>query len=279
MTTRAEQRKKNNRLKRKKRIFKALRFIIIVVAIYAFIFCTPFFKVKNISVEGAVASSAESVISASGISASQHILRIDKKEATVQIEKLAYVKSATIKRTFPNKVKILIQEGKVCANIALADGFAAIDDTGKVMEITDSPKVTPAVYGLTVKKSEVGEKITIDEPDKFDIIIEYINQLNLQALPVPYVSMTFDSGDIWIELENGVLVYFGNKEDIEYKAAAFAESLRSAGDLSGGYFDVSAPERIIYSTSFPFEEEPEETEETTESEETPENTDEPSAEE
>lgn len=264
MTTRAEQRKKNNRLKRKKRIFGALRFIIIVVAIYAFIFCTPFFKVKNISVEGAIASSTESVISASGIVVGQHILKIDKKEAVLQMEKLAYVKSAVIKRTFPNKVKIVIEEGKVCANIALPEGFAAIDETGKVMEITDVPKVNPAVYGISVKKSEVGEKITIDEPDKFDIIIEYINQLNIQALAVPYVSITLDSGDVWIELENSVLVYFGNNDDIEYKVAAFAESLRSVGELSGGYFDVSAPERIIYSPSSPFEEEIEETEETVE---------------
>lgn len=275
MTTRADERKKNNRLRRKKRIFATLRFIIIVVAIYAFIFCTPFFKVKNIAVEGAVASSTESVISASGIINGQHILKINTKEAVLQIEKLAYVKSATIKRTFPNKVKIIIEEGKVCANIAISDGFAAIDETGKVMEITDSPKVTPAVYGLTVKKSEIGEKITIDEPDKFGIILEYINQLNLQALPVPYVSMTFDSGDVWIELENSILVYFGNKEDIEYKVAAFAESLRSAGDITSGYFDVSTPERIIYSTSSPFEEETEETE----SEEPADEADEPLAEE
>lgn len=269
MTTRAEQRKRNNRIRRKKRIIATLRFIIIVVAIYSFIFYTPFFKVKNISVEGANASSTESVISASGILSGQHMLKIDKKEAAAQIEKLAYVKSATIKRIFPNKVKILILEGKVCANIAIPEGFAAIDESGKVMEIGDSPKVTPAVYGLAIKKSEVGEKLTIDEPDKFDIILEYVNQLNLQALPIPCVSITLDSADVWIELENGVLAYFGNDEDIEYKVAAFAESLRSAGDITTGYFDVSTPERIIYSTSSPFEEEQAETEENTENEDEP----------
>lgn len=279
MTTRAEERKKRNRIKRKKRILGALRFIIIVVAIYAFVFYTPFFKVKTISVEGVIATSSESVISASGIVTGQHILKINKKEAVAQIEKLAYVKKATVKRGFPNKVKLIVQEGKVCANIALSEGFAAIDETGKVMEITDSVKVPPAVYGLSVKKSEVGEKITIDEQDKFDIIIEYINQLNIQALSVPYVSISLNDGEIWAELENGVLVYFGNNDDVSYNVAAFAESLRNAGDLSGGYFDVSIPERIIYSPTSPFEEEPVETEETEETEEPAEITDEPASEE
>ena len=276
MTTRAEERKKRNRIKRRKRILGTLRFIIIVVAIYSFIFYTPFFKVKTISVEGATASSSESVISASGIVTGQHILKINKKEAVSGIEKLAYVKNATVKRSFPNKVKLIVQEGKVCANIALAEGFAAIDETGKVMEITDAVKVPPAVYGLTVKKSEVGKKITIDEQDKFDIIIEYINQLNIQALSVPYVSITLNDGEIWLELENGVLVYFGNNDDVSYNVAAFAESLRNSGELSGGYFDVSVPERIIYSPTSPFDEKPEETEE---SEQDSENTDEPLTEE
>ncbi len=255
MTTRAQQRKKNRMIKRRKRIIKTLQFIIIIGAIYAFIFCTPFFNVKNIEVEGASATSAQSVIDASGIVQGNHILKINKKSAIGGIEKLAYVKSADINRVFPNKVKITVEEGKVCANIALSNGFAAIDETGKVMEISEEPKITPVIYGLTSKKSEVGEKISIDETTRFDVILKYINQLNLQALSIPYVSLTAEGTDIWAELENGVLVFFGNDEELEYKVAAFAESLRSAGDITEGYFDVSTPERIVYSTSLPGEKE------------------------
>ena len=263
MTTRAEQRKKMYRLKRKKRIIRALQFIIILGAVYAFIFYTPFFNVKTINVEGVAAVSPQAVISASGITEGMHILKINKKAAAGEIEKLAYVKSAEIKRSFPNKVRIILTEGKVLANIALDKGFAAIDETGKVMEMTDTLKVYPAVYGLTVKKSEVGTKITIDETDRFDVILKYINQLNLQALTIPYVSISDIDGDVWAELENGLLVLFGDDKEIDYKVAAFAESLRSAGDVTTGYFDVSTPDRIVYSSDSPFKEETEEeTEET-----------------
>ena len=257
MTTRAEERKKNRRIKRKKRIVGALKFIIIVGALYAFIFLTPFFNVKNIMVEGAGATSTESVISASGIVQGTHILKVNKKAAISGIEKLAYVKSAEINRVFPNKIKIVLTEGKVVGNIALTKGFAAIDETGKIMEISDTPKVLPAIYGLTVKKSEVGEKITIDETTQLDVILKYINQLNIQALATPYVSVTLDGNNVWAELENGVLVYFGDDTDLDYKVAAFAESLRSAGDIDSGWFDVSSPDRIVYSTASPFEEETE----------------------
>ena len=258
MTTRAQQRKKNRRIKRRKRIVGALKFIIIVGAIYAFIFLTPFFNVKTILVEGAGATSTESVISASGIAEGTHILKVNKKAAIAEIEKLAYVKSAEINRLFPNKVKITVTEGKVIGNIALAKGFAAIDETGKIMEISDNPKVLPAIYGLTVKKSEVGQKITIDETTQLDVILKYIHQLNIQALATPYISVTLDGDDIWAELENGVLVYFGDDSDLDYKVAAFAESLRSADDITSGWFDVSSPDRIVYSTDSPFEEETEE---------------------
>lgn len=268
MTTRAQQRKKNYQLKRKKRIIKVLRFIIIVGAIYAIIFCTPFFNVKNIAVEGTKVTSAQSVITASGITQGKHILKINKKEAKAGIEKLAYVKTATIKRSFPNKVRIIIEEGKVCANIALSKGYAAIDETGKVMEISDSAKVMPIVYGLNVEKSEAGAKITIDEPARLDVILKYITQLNLQALPVPYISITAEGNDVWIELENGIDVYFGNKNDLDYKVAAFGESLRSSGDIETGYFDVSNPERIVYSTVSPNDEQPEPEQEETENTET-----------
>ncbi len=268
MTTRAEQRKKNRRIKRRKRIVGALKFIIIVGAIYAFIFLTPFFNVKNIVVEGTGATSTESVISASGIMPGTHILKVNKKAAISEIGKLAYVKSAEINRVFPNKVKIIITEGKVVGNVALPKGFAAIDETGKIMEISDTPKVLPAIYGLTVKKSEVGAKITIDETTQLDVILKYINQLNIQALATPYISVTLDGNNIWAELENGVFVYFGDDTDSEYKVAAFAESLRSAGDIDSGWFDVSSPDRIVYSTDSPFEEESEE-EQTEEADEPP----------
>lgn len=274
MTTRAEQRKKNRRIKRRRRIIKALQFIIIVGAIYAFIFCTPFFNVKNIEVEGTTVTSAQSVITASGIAPGQHILKINKKNARTGIQKLAYVKSAEINRMFPNKVKITVIEGNVCANIAISNGFAAIDESGKVMEISEEPKMTPVVYGLTAKKTEVGAKISIDESTQLDVILKYINQLNMQALAIPYVSLTVNDSEIWAELENGILVFFDGKDDIEYKVAAFAETLRSAGDIQSGYFDVSNPERIVYSTSLPGDEE-----EKTEENQAVENEDEPAAEE
>ncbi len=254
MTTRAEQRKKMYRMKRKKRIIKTLQFIIIIGAVYAFIFCTPFFNVKNIAVEGASATSAQSVITASGIVKGQHILKINKKAAQTDIEKLAYVKSAKIDRLFPNKVKIIVEEGKVRANIAISNGFAAIDETGKVMEISEEPKMTPVVYGLNVKKSEVGAKISIDETTQLDVILKYITELDKQALAIPYTSLTINGSEIWAELENGIKVYFGDKNDIDYKVAAFAESLRSAGEVESGYFNVSRPERIVYSTTSPDEE-------------------------
>ncbi len=247
MTTRAEQRKKAYRLKRKKRIFAAIRFLIIVSAIYAFIFLTPFFNVKNIYVEGSVATPSEKVVTASGITEGTHILKINKSAAKQGIEKLAYVKTAEIKRVFPNKIKIVVTEGKVLANIALAKDFAAIDETGKIMEICPEPKVYPVIYGLTVKKSNIGEKITIDETGSFDVILEYIHYLSRQALPEPYVSITIDKNDVSLVLESGIEVFFGDETDIEYKVAAFAESLRNSGDVKEGSFDVSNPERIIYS--------------------------------
>ncbi len=270
MTTRAEQRKKAYRLKRKKRIFAAIRFLIIVSAIYAFIFLTPFFTIKNVSVEGSVATPSEKVVTASGITEGTHILKINKSAAKEGIEKLAYVKTAEIKRVFPNKIKIVVTEGKVLASIALAKDFAAIDETGKIMEICSEPKVYPVVYGLTVKKSNIGEKITIDETGHFDVILEYIHHLSRQALPEPYVSITLDQNGVSLVLESGIEVLFGDENDIEYKVAAFAESLRSSGDVKKGSFDVSNPERIIYSEEPLFPEPPEEAvvEENTPQEET-----------
>lgn len=267
MATRAEIRKKNYRIKRKKRIIKTIKFLLVLGALYAVIFCTPFFNIKTIEVEGTVTTSAQSVISASGIVQGRHILKLDKHAAEKGIEKLAYVKNATVKKQFPNKVKILVEEGKVCANIALAKGFAAIDETGKIMEIVDSAKTGPVIYGFNVKKSEVGEKITIDETGQLDVILKYRAVLSEQALPVPFVSMTYKEETYSVEFENGIVAFFGDKNDIDYKVAAFAESFRTDSNITSGYFDVSIPERIVYSKSVPGEETEEENKEETSADE------------
>ena len=161
--------------KRKKTSLSIIKFILVLAVLYGILFHTPLLNIRNIYVEGNMAAERESIIAASGITTGQNILKINKKAAISNIEKIAYVSSADVKYAFPTSITLVVNEGRIIASVKTADGaYAAIDSALKVLDVCPEPKVFPVVEGLNVQKSVIGEKITIDEEGNFDILLSYM---------------------------------------------------------------------------------------------------------
>ncbi len=233
--------------KRKKRTsLFIIKFIIVLAALYGILFHTPLLNIQNIYVEGNAVASRESIIEASGIFAGQNILKINKKSAISNIEKIAYVSSANIRYAFPVSIVLSVNEGRVIANIKNADSYAAIDSSLKVLDVCAEPKVYPVIEGLNVQKSIIGEKLTIDEEGSFDIILSYMNALEKQNIMGDVARIYIEADNITLYMHNSVVVKCGNNTDVDYKIAAYKTATEKQ-PVSIGTFDVTNPSRIVYS--------------------------------
>lgn len=235
------------RKKKKSTSIFFIKLILILGLLYAAIFHTPVFKIRNIVVTGNNIVNAGSVADASGIIPGQHMFKINIKKSQANIEKIAFVSNAKIKYKFPNDINIIITEGSVMANVKFSGGFACVDKNLKVLEIAAKPVSFPVIEGINVQKSVVGEKITIDETDKFDIILLYIEILDKHGIISQFKKMKMDGYNLNMEMENGVKVKCGGNDDAEYKISALMECIKNSKNASIGTFDVTNPKRVVYS--------------------------------
>lgn len=233
--------------RRKKTSLSIIKFIIVLAALYGILFHTPLLNIRNIYVEGNMAASRESIVAASGITTGQNILKINKKAAIGNMEKIAYVSSANIKYAFPTSITLVVNEGRIIANVITPDGtYAAIDSNLKVLDVCPQPKVLPVVEGLNVQKSVIGEKITIDEESNFDILLSYMNVLDKHGISGELSKATISGGEITLQMKNSVVVKCGGAADADYKIAAYKAAVDKQ-PVSIGTFDVTNPTRIVYS--------------------------------
>ena len=161
------------RRKRVKFILNIFKLIIFIAAVYAILAFTPVLRLANIYVEGTNIVSTEEVLGKAAVPSDINILRINKGETEKRIEEIPYVADAKIKYKFPNNIRIVITEGSLYYAFKTEAGYANTDENLKVLEITEMPKVYPVIADLNVQNPEAGKKLTIDEIEKFDIILLY----------------------------------------------------------------------------------------------------------
>ena len=109
-----KKKKKINIKKILKILLKIVIIIGILVCILLFLFVSPVFNIKEISVLGAKEIPSSMYIIMSGIEKGENIFKIDKTSAIDVIKKEAYVESAKINQIYPNKIEIVIEERTVC---------------------------------------------------------------------------------------------------------------------------------------------------------------------
>lgn len=109
--------KKKKKINIKKILKILLRIVIIVgilVSIVLFLFVSPVFNIKEISVIGAKEIPSSMYIIMAGIEKGENIFKIDKASAIDVIKKEAYVESVKINQIYPSKIEIVIEERTVC---------------------------------------------------------------------------------------------------------------------------------------------------------------------
>ena len=166
--------------------FKGTLLILLAIAILELalgILFLPFFRVRNVVVEGNIVLSEERLLSDAGIKYGSHlfsgiggnpldIIMMDygKTEKRMMAED-PYIKDIRITVKFPSTIKITVKERNKVAYIKMPDGYAAIDDEGTVIELAtiDKDNLSHAVIcGLDVSGAVLGEKIVIKDDSDYN---------------------------------------------------------------------------------------------------------------
>jgi len=107
------------------------------------------FTVKTVTLEGRAETAPKEIGRMLGIQAGDLMLYVDVDEARARIEALPWVKSAEVRRVWPDKIVVRIQERRPVALWQMDGAVAVIDATGKPISGEDPARFAelPLVVG------------------------------------------------------------------------------------------------------------------------------------
>lgn len=184
---------------------------------YRTVTASSFFDVKKIEVKGTSRIPREDVEKiVRGESELNGVWNSDLRKIREEIEKMTFVKTATVSRILPDGIRINITERKPSAKARIEGGDFWVDDEGVVLVLVgkDEPQPPFFIQGWNREKSEKAQE---ENKERVKIYLEMLKEwqeyelakrvkaVDLSNLKEP-LAITEDSGErVAIEVENGNL--------------------------------------------------------------------------
>ncbi|HZG70836.1 MAG TPA: FtsQ-type POTRA domain-containing protein [Chondromyces sp.] len=139
---------KNQRKKKANRrliLLLSIFFLLLLAIVY---FQSPLSAVRNIEVQGNNMISKETLIEWSEIQEGTNVWKINRKETASKLEKKPGIKEATLHISFPNNVRLVIEEQARLAYLANGTGYFPVLEDGKIIEkpVNVVPANAPILY-------------------------------------------------------------------------------------------------------------------------------------
>ena len=163
--SREELRRENRQeLERQKTRNKALSIILLVavgVVIAVILSLTVFFKVTAVEVDASKSQySAAQIRDASGIEEGDSLFLLDREKAAERIStKLPYTGEIVVKRSFPSKVKVFVEDSTVTAAVKYNDKYIVLNESNKVLATANNiDSLNSLVERQAKKKADASPK-------------------------------------------------------------------------------------------------------------------------
>lgn len=235
---------------------------VLLVLVFAVLSVTVFFRADNFTVTGETPYTPEQVIAASGITAGENLLRLDKEAAERRIlAGLPYVESAKVEISLPSTVNITVTQAEEYAYISDGQSCWILNSDGRVLGKSET--VSPGLirlFGVSAPEASLEENAELglrtyagfdDERTReaFHDLSVYLAEANIGDVT------HIDAGsylNISFVIDSRVRVEMGTVVDMEYKMK-FVKKLFLSEDYipSTGYaiLDVSNTDRVSLLTN------------------------------
>ena len=237
------------------RMTRAGRFLIFLFlfacALGGYLFSlSAFFFVEDIVITGNSAVSAEKILALSGVQEGQNIFSVNANRAEQCICINPYIKSVELKKSYPDKIEIHVEERQAVAILPTGNTFIYIDRDGRVLDRQGMVSTLPLylISGLSDLTSGLVPGSMV-ESDALEDAMVLIDQLPEGAADLIAEIDMSNLQQICFYTLNGTKVRLGDNTNIVVKydrMTTILEELENSGKLDVvQYIDVSIPERAV----------------------------------
>ncbi|HZK27769.1 MAG TPA: FtsQ-type POTRA domain-containing protein [Thermoclostridium sp.] len=221
--TKSVHKEKRVRVKLTKIIFFLFLLVGSIAAVMVF---SPLLLLSDIYVNETTNYTTGQIIDATGIKHGEnainhlggsipHLLNLRMGIAEKELEKLPYVKTATIEYEFPKTIYITVTERNAIAWIRYSGNYLLVDEEGHVLEVdTAFDGEHPEIRGVQLDKFALGEKIQTKKPEKITWIVQLLQSLN--SVDIDSTQKLTDVLD-WVDILENRELYMSLDERITAK--------------------------------------------------------------
>lgn len=155
-----------------KTVLAALFALSLIVFLWSFIF-HPSMRIENIIVNGNYELTDSEITEALGISVGDHLLKYTGSARRKLESSTPYIEDVSVRVSFPSTLTVNVTERHKLAYLKTPDGYAAIDEEGRVLEFVtfNDAEVHPVLCGLDVDSVVLGQKTDVVDTLSFRKLI------------------------------------------------------------------------------------------------------------
>lgn len=201
----------------------ALLIIVGVFSIYA-VYFSNWLIVKEINVTGLQRLTEEEVLAKANIELNAPLIELNAENKEAEILQITTVKTVEVRKGWPNKVVVAVQERSPIALTDLTDGRYLVDDTGRAFRRAGPDDVHPFVFAPTDSARGLAARVSRVIPDW---IVSEVTRI--ESLDAKYAILVLNSGR---------RIIWGDESQADQKAAVLLALLR----VEEGDIDISTVE-------------------------------------
>lgn len=203
--------------------------LIVVALVWAVVYFTPLFSVKNVEVRGNTHLPEETVVSAADVAEGTPLARVSMRQTASNVVSLPWAKTATASRKWPSTVLVEVEENTAVAYVDGPDGSHLIDPEGREFAVDTPPEDAVKLTGSAeaedaVRKGAVDIAAALSDPSR--AAVEAIEAKSKYE----YV----------LNLKDDRTIVWGASEDNKNKALAVDTVL----GREGSEFNVTNPRQV-----------------------------------
>lgn len=207
--------------KKIKKIIKLATLFLLIIGGTVFLLVSPIFNINEIQVNNNSQIAKETIVSLSQLQVGQNLFRFNKNKVKKEIKTNPYVESVNIKRKFPNKIEITIQEREKSYNVEFLNGYAYINNQGYILEISGQKLDLPVIQGVLTNAEQIvaGNRLNEEDLEKIETVIQIMNICKNYELNknVSAIDITNKSDYIIYMEEEKKTIHLGNESNLSNK--------------------------------------------------------------
>ena len=225
------------------------RLVLAAVLLVLLRYGETFFRVDEISVEGAEAFSSEEIIAASGIREGISIFLLQEQKISEKIRKqFPRIKEVKLNRNLPDAAVITVSERIPVGYVITTDGFWLIDQNAFCFaNAAESTGAYPLISGITEELVIPGA--LLDCPIRREALQRFFAAWTEGiALEIAEINLD-DRYNLIIYTDEGQEIWLGDGRDMESKIALIERSIPYINLDSGTHLDVRSGKRLVAAKS------------------------------